>query len=893
MEAIASGQRLHNSSVGSAAYTIAAATPTFSPVAGTYSTIQSVTVSDTTPSSTIYYTTDGTTPTTSSSVYSSAIIVSATETLSAIASSSNTIPSAIGSAAYTINLATAATPSFSPGSGSYGTAQSVTISDTTPSAIIYYTTNGSTPNTGSSAYSSAISVSSNETLEAIAVAYNYLNSATGSAAYTIMAATPSFSPGAGTYSTIQTVTISDTTPSSTIYYTTNGNAPTTGSTVYSAAITVSSSETLSAISAANGYAASAVGSAAYTINLPTAATPSFSPSAGTYTGTQSITISDTTPSATIYYTTNGTAPTTSSSTYSGAISVSVNETIEAIAAAYNYLQSTTGSAAYTIVALTPTFSPAPGSYTGTQSVTISDASPGATIYYTTNGTMPTTGSTAYSSPISVTSTEQIEAVAAVSGALNSTVASGIYTIETPAVLTTPAPGSTLTGTSVTFAWTPGNSATTLRTLGGHHGAGSSNLYNSGSVTATSETVSDLPSNGQPVYVRLYWYINGSWSYASYTYTATGAPTQAALTTPAAGSTLTGTSVAFAWTPGNTATNFELWAGTTAGSSNLYNSGSVTVTTETVTDLPGNGQPVYVRLYSYIDGAWEYTSYTYTATGSATPAALTAPTPGSKLTGTSVAFAWTPGNVATQFQLWVGTTSGSSNLYNSNAVTATTETVSDLPDNDSEVYVRLYSYIAGAWQYTSYTYTSAGTVTQAALTTPTPGSTLTGTSVTFAWTPGNTAKNFQLYLGSTGVGTNNLYNSGSVTVTSETVSDLPSNGEKVYARLFSYINGAWVYTDYTYTTMGAPTQAALTTPTPGSQLTSSSVTFSWTPGNTAKNFELWLGSTNGASNLYNSGSVTVTSKTVTGLPNNGEKIYARLYWYINGAWQYASYTYSAF
>ena len=515
---------------------------------------------------------------------------------------------------------------------------------------------------------------------------------------------------------------------------------------------------------------------------------------------------------------------------------------------------------------------------------------GATIYYTTNGTTPTTSSTTYSAPVSVTATEIVEAIAAISGAPASAVTSGIYTIETPAVLTTPAPGSTLTGTSVTFAWSPGNTAKNFELWVGTT-AGSSNLYNSGSVTATSETVSDLPSNGQPVYVRLYWYINGSWSYASYTYTATGAPTQAAITTPATGSTLTGTSVAFAWTPGNTATNFELWAGTTAGSSNLYNSGSVTVTTETVTDLPGNGQPVYVRLYSYIDGAWEYTSYTYTATGSATPAALTAPTPGSKLTGTSVAFAWTPGNVATQFQLWVGTTSGSSNLYNSNAVTATTETVSDLPDNDSEVYVRLYSYIAGAWQYTSYTYTSAGTVTQAALTTPTPGSTLTGTSVTFAWTPGNTAKNFQLYLGSTGVGTNNLYNSGSVTVTSETVSDLPSNGEKVYARLFSYINGAWVYTDYTYTTMGAPTQAALTTPTPGTTLTGTSITFSWTPGNTATHFQLYLGTSAGSNNLYNSGSVTVTSETVSDLPSNGLPVYARLFSYVNGAWIYTDYTYT--
>ncbi|MEI9968642.1 MAG: Ig-like domain-containing protein [Terracidiphilus sp.] len=90
------------------------------------------------------------------------------------------------------------------------------------------------------------------------------------------AATPTFLPVAGTYTSAQSVTISDATSGTTIYYTTNGTTPTTGSTVFSSSspIAVSSSETIEAIAAAPGYSNSAVASAAYTINLPGFAAPS-------------------------------------------------------------------------------------------------------------------------------------------------------------------------------------------------------------------------------------------------------------------------------------------------------------------------------------------------------------------------------------------------------------------------------------------------------------------------------------------------------------------------------------------------------------------------------------------------------------------------------------------
>jgi N-acetylneuraminic acid mutarotase len=168
------------------------------------------------------------------------------------------------------------------------------------------------------------------------------------------AATPTFSPPAGTYAAAQTVTISDTTPGAVIYYTTNGTAPTTGSARCTDSITVSSSETIEAIATATGYANSLIATAVYTITSPVAATPNFSPPAGTYATTQTVTIGDTTPGAVIYYTTNGTTPSTSSSVYGNPIVVSSSETLEAIAAATGYSASVVATAVYTIAVPTNT-----------------------------------------------------------------------------------------------------------------------------------------------------------------------------------------------------------------------------------------------------------------------------------------------------------------------------------------------------------------------------------------------------------------------------------------------------------------------------------------------------------------------------------------------------------
>ena len=84
---------------------------------------------------------------------------------------------------------------------------------------------------------------------------------------------------------------------------------------------------------------------------PTCAAPTFLPAAGTYSSAQNVTISTTTEGATIYYTTNGTDPTTSSSVYSTPIAVSTTTTIKAMAVASGYENSSVASATYNIVTI--------------------------------------------------------------------------------------------------------------------------------------------------------------------------------------------------------------------------------------------------------------------------------------------------------------------------------------------------------------------------------------------------------------------------------------------------------------------------------------------------------------------------------------------------------------
>ena len=157
-------------------------------------------------------------------------------------------------------------------------------------------------------------------------------------------------PASGTYTTGQTVTITESIPGATIYYWANGTLNTNGQVQYTGPIqlTEGGSESITAFATETGYQNSTYVTVNYNIDLPAAPAPMFSPTPGNFPGSQQVTISDSANNATIYYTTDGSIPNFGSNVYSGPITVSNSETVVATAIAPGYSMSVRATGTYLI-----------------------------------------------------------------------------------------------------------------------------------------------------------------------------------------------------------------------------------------------------------------------------------------------------------------------------------------------------------------------------------------------------------------------------------------------------------------------------------------------------------------------------------------------------------------
>ncbi len=195
-------------------------------------------------------------------------------------------------------------------------------------------------------------------------------------------------------------------------------------------------------------------------------------------------------------------------------------------------------------------------------------------------------------------------------------------------------------------------------------------------------------------------------------------------------------------------------------------------------------------------------------------------------------------------------------------------------------------------------TAAASSSPASINSPTPGSTLPGASATFNWNAAGGALEYFFYAG-TSEGSNNLLGKAMGSATSVTMTNLPTNGSKVYVRLWTRFSSGWQYRDASYTAATAaaatptPTsstseKAALSSPTNGSTFAGTSVTFSWTAGSGAQEYFFYLGTSQGSNNLFGKSMGTNRSVTLSGLPRGGGVVYVRLWTRSSGGWQYNDY-----
>ena len=273
------------------------ATPTFSPAAGAYTSAQNVTISTTTTGATIYYTTDGSEPTTNSSVYSSAIPVSSTTTIKAIAVAAGYDNSSVATATYTIvsieHEGTQADPytvadartAIDAGTGTQGVYATGIVSaiPTDYSASYKNITFNFVDVAGDTDFLQAYRCGGDEAADVqvgdVVVVYGNLTKygttyefAQGCELISLTHPTaaveaPIFSPEGGVYTTPQSVNFAVAAPTMegyTFYYTLDGTEPTTESTLYTGPIEVSTTTTIKAI-AVKGGEVSLVTTATYAI----------------------------------------------------------------------------------------------------------------------------------------------------------------------------------------------------------------------------------------------------------------------------------------------------------------------------------------------------------------------------------------------------------------------------------------------------------------------------------------------------------------------------------------------------------------------------------------------------------------------------------------------------
>jgi regulation of enolase protein 1 (concanavalin A-like superfamily) len=260
---------------------------------------------------------------------------------------------------------------------------------------------------------------------------------------------------------------------------------------------------------------------------------------------------------------------------------------------------------------------------------------------------------------------------------------------------------------------------------------------------------------------------------------------------------------------------------------------------------------------------------------ASTATFTFPLNGAANVDTVTPFTWTAIAGVQTYDLYIGTTQGGDDLFNSDGILTTSIQVPPLPVGET-LWARIWTEVGGAFTYQDISFEVS--TTAANFTFPANGATGVSTAQQMAWNPAPDAQGYIVWLGSARGAKNLGLSSGLAATADSWTMPALAVGSTVWARLFTEINGNWLtYEDIEFTVGASP--AAMTYPSPNTLNVGldTSKAFTWNAAAGVSGYELWIGTTEGGDDVLSSGALPATQTSyAVGLLPVGEPLWVRLW-----------------
>ena len=449
------------------------------------------------------------------------------------------------------------------------------------------------------------------------------------------------------------------------------------------------------------------------------------------------------------------------------------------------------------------------------------------------------------------------------------------------VLISPASGTFIPGTSVTYSWNsvPGASLYSIyvSTAANFNTTKFNTLTNGLSVTDTGYS-----NNSTKYYWVVYAYNGFSWSPASTAWSFTNGLSAPTLVSPGNSNNVSGTSVTYSWNADAGATFYSIYVATTPNFTSIKFNTVTSGLSVTDSGYSNNGTTYYWVVYAYNGISWSPASAVWSFINISQPLTLVSPLNNSTVSGTSITYSWNAVPGATFYSIYVSTTPNFTAIKFNTVISGLSVTDTGYPNNGTTYYWVVYAYSGFSWSPASMVWSFVnGSFSAPTLVSPGNSNTVSGTSVTYSWNPVAGATVYSIYVSTTPNFTAIKFN----TVTSGlsvTDTGYSNNGSTYYWVVYAWNGSRWGPPSPVWNFVSS-FSANLVSPANVAFVSGTSVTYSWNAVPGATFYTIYVSTTPNFNNIkFN----TVTSGlwvTDTGYSNNGTTYYWVVYAFNGFGW----------